>query len=224
MSNFANPQEDTNVLRLVLAAGSATLPSVVFANDLTKGLSWTPNGITLSGLALAVNAGDAASKTYVDTAIANIPPPSVSFPLLATDGSTGAPSYAFASNPTYGWYLNSSNPSINLALNGSDQFVFSDGELDIITTAVDIATSNLHVEGFTSGKSAISTDELGGITLGNGSTSTSRTDGFPYIPTITGTPSGTPTTKTFFAPIVYDTGANKLWIWNGSAWKFVALS
>ena len=66
MTNFANPQEDTNALRVVLASGSILLPSVVFANDLTKGLYWDINGLHLTGLATPTNTGDAANKAYVD--------------------------------------------------------------------------------------------------------------------------------------------------------------
>jgi hypothetical protein len=69
MVPFANPQDDTNALRIVLASGSIALPSVVFANDVTKGLYWDTSGLHLTGLATPTNTGDAANKAYVDAQI-----------------------------------------------------------------------------------------------------------------------------------------------------------
>lgn len=51
-----------------------------------------------------------------------------------------------------------------------------------------------------------------------GALATNATDGFTYIPTCAGTPTGTPTTQTGAVPLVYDTTNNQLWIYAG-AWK-----
>lgn len=63
----------------------------------------------------------------------------------------------------------------------------------------------------------------GDVVLGLGNTSTTRNGNFVYIPASGGTPTGTPTSHAGLVAITYDTGANKLWIYNGS-WKFVQLS
>lgn len=132
MSNFANPQEDSNILRAVLASGSAALPSIVFANDLTHGLYWTTNGLTLSGLATPMNAGDAANKAYVDGNV-----PSASFPLLAPNGTAGAPSYAFSGHPTTGIYGTGSD-SLLIAIAGQLLADFNNGGLSILGTGTQI--------------------------------------------------------------------------------------
>ena len=49
--------------------------------------------------------------------------------------------------------------------------------------------------------------------------STSATDGFLYVPTCAGTPTGTPTTLTGLAPIVVNTTNNKLYFYSGGAWR-----
>lgn len=67
MANFANPELDNYFRRIILPSNTASAPSLVFANDLTKGLYWTPDGLVLSGLADPINPGDAASKAYVDS-------------------------------------------------------------------------------------------------------------------------------------------------------------
>jgi len=48
---------------------------------------------------------------------------------------------------------------------------------------------------------------------------TNATDGFLYVPTCAGTPTGTPTTFTGRAPIVINTTNNKLYFYSGGAWR-----
>jgi hypothetical protein len=48
---------------------------------------------------------------------------------------------------------------------------------------------------------------------------TTATDGFLYVPTCAGTPTGTPTAITGMAPIVVDTTNNKLYFYSGGAWR-----
>jgi hypothetical protein len=61
------------------------------------------------------------------------------------------------------------------------------------------------------------------VCTGGGILANAATDGFLYIPTMAGTPTGVPTTKPTAKPIVYDTTANKLWIYNG-AWRGVVVA
>lgn len=53
---------------------------------------------------------------------------------------------------------------------------------------------------------------------GAGALGTTATDGFLYIPSCAGVPTGTPTTKTGFVPIVADSTNNKLYIYSGGSW------
>jgi hypothetical protein len=48
---------------------------------------------------------------------------------------------------------------------------------------------------------------------------TTATDGFLYVPTCAGTPTGVPTTITGMAPIVVNTTNNKLYFYSGGAWR-----
>lgn len=61
-------------------------------------------------------------------------------------------------------------------------------------------------------------DSSGNIVLGAAALNTTATDGFLYIPTCAGTPTGTPTAKTGRVPMIYDTTNNKFYIYNGG-WK-----
>ena len=59
----------------------------------------------------------------------------------------------------------------------------------------------------------------GNVKAGLPSLATTATDGFFYIPTCNGTPTGTPTTITGFAPMVVDDVNNKLYVYIGGAWQ-----
>jgi len=59
----------------------------------------------------------------------------------------------------------------------------------------------------------------GGMVVGTAALATNATDGFLYVPTCAGTPTGTPTTQTGTAPIVVDTTNNKLYFYSNAAWR-----
>lgn len=56
------------------------------------------------------------------------------------------------------------------------------------------------------------------VVVGNQALATTATDGFLYIPTCAGTPTGVPTTFTGRIAMVYDTSAHQFWFFDGS-WK-----
>lgn len=51
--------------------------------------------------------------------------------------------------------------------------------------------------------------------FGNAAIATNATDGFVYIPTCAGTPTGTPTSNTGRVALVYDTTNHQFWIYDG---------
>ena len=59
----------------------------------------------------------------------------------------------------------------------------------------------------------------GGMVVGTAALATTATDGFLYVPTCAGTPTGAPTTQTGTAPIVVDTTNNKLYFYSGGQWR-----
>ena len=74
--------------------------------------------------------------------------------------------------------------------------------------------------GFTiGGTEVMNLDASANATIGGGTLATSATDGFLYVPTCAGTPTGTPTAKTGFAPIVVDTTNNKLYFYSTGVWR-----
>jgi len=63
-------------------------------------------------------------------------------------------------------------------------------------------------------------DSSGNIVAGaSAALATNATNGFLYVPTCAGTPTGTPTAITGMAPIVVNTTNNKLYFYSGGAWR-----
>ena len=62
-------------------------------------------------------------------------------------------------------------------------------------------------------------DSSGNVIVNTAAIATTATDGFLYVPTCAGTPTGTPTTYTGRAPIVVDTTNNKLYFYSGGQWR-----
>lgn len=64
---------------------------------------------------------------------------------------------------------------------------------------------------------------VAGVVCANAALATNATAGFLYLPTCAGTPTGVPATETGTAAAVYDTTANKIWVYNGS-WRGVVVT
>jgi hypothetical protein len=83
-------------------------------------------------------------------------------------------------------------------------------------TYVDVQTT---APGSTTRTRKLRVTGAGNVIVGSAALATTATDGFLYIPTCAGTPTGTPTAYTGMAPLVYDTTNNKLYVYSGAAWK-----
>jgi hypothetical protein len=62
-------------------------------------------------------------------------------------------------------------------------------------------------------------DGNGSVTIGSNVVATNATNGFLYVPTCAGTPTGTPTAKSGYAPIVVNTTNNKLYFYSSGVWR-----
>lgn len=68
-------------------------------------------------------------------------------------------------------------------------------------------------------------DSKGNVAVGGtAALATTATDGFLYIPTVSGTPTATPSAFSGRAPIALDSTGLKLWVYIGGAWKSAALA
>lgn len=62
-------------------------------------------------------------------------------------------------------------------------------------------------------------DPLGNFGAGKASLATDASDGFLYVPSGAGTPTGTPSTRTGYLPIYADSSNNKLYLYSGGSWN-----
>lgn len=84
-----------------------------------------------------------------------------------------------------------------------------------ISTANDIIFVN---GGFTTTDEAMRITPTKNVTIGNAALATTATDGFLYVTSCAGPPTGVPTAITGRIPIVADSTNNKLYIYSGGAW------
>ena len=89
-----------------------------------------------------------------------------------------------------------------------------------IGTMADIHTANTNLFDL---KGKFHHDTNHNVVVGSAALATTDTNGFFYIPTCAGTPTGVPTTKTGRIPMVYDSTNNKFYMYNGG-WKSVTLT
>lgn len=68
---------------------------------------------------------------------------------------------------------------------------------------------------------ALSNDGNSNLFTGVSNLSTTSTNGFLYVPMITGKPTGTPTTNAGRSPMLWDATNSKLWVYSGGIWNNV---
>ncbi len=62
-------------------------------------------------------------------------------------------------------------------------------------------------------------DDRNNLVIGTAAIASAATNGFLYLPTTNGTPTGTPTTYAGRAPMVIDTTNNRLYFYSSAAWR-----
>lgn len=75
---------------------------------------------------------------------------------------------------------------------------------------------------YTNGNSRMFVSSTGNVVVNTAAIATSATDGFLYIPTMAGAPTGTPTTYTGRAALVFDTTNNRIYVYDpvDAGWRY----
>jgi parallel beta-helix repeat protein len=166
----------------------------------------------------AINEGSAndGANTIVNNIIPSAGTAGTINSLCATDTLT-SPAGSFQ---VYGGTINAisgANAGIDNAFNILRVFSnLSNSDIQIVSS-----TGTTHF--YNNGTEYLTIDPNGNVTIRNSSLATNATNGFLYIPSMAGTPTGVPSTKTGLVPMVYDTTNHKFWIYD-TAWKGVVLA
>jgi hypothetical protein len=67
-------------------------------------------------------------------------------------------------------------------------------------------------------------DNQGNVLVNTAAVATSAANGFLYIPTCAGAPTGTPTSYTGRSPLVVDSTNNRFYVYVGGSWKYASLT
>ena len=91
------------------------------------------------------------------------------------------------------------------------------------TPSAGVMPGRLNLQTATVGTATITTrmfiDSRANVVTAIAPTATNAQDGYLYVPTCAGTPTGTPRTMTGAAAIIVDTTNNKLYFYSGGAWR-----
>lgn len=200
--NFHNATSGSITIQPVTGALGTAVLSLPAVTDTLVGLAATQ---TLSNKTI-----DSASNTIIlpfsdlDSSISN-----VTF-TQSTNNTTF--------NHTTGlWALSwSGNTTTNNAMALSHSNTTATGNLLSLSTSGSVNVKPLIIS--PRGNQSFLADHLGNIVIAGAALATSATDGFLYITTTAGTPTGTPTSYTGRAPINYDSTNNKLYVNEAGTW------
>jgi hypothetical protein len=115
--------------------------------------------------------------------------------------------------------IGTSSPARKLDVNGTVR-IAGGQSIEWGGTSLSLAGSSDTFQFFTSSAERMRIDANGNIVAGaSAALATNATNGFLYVPTCAGTPTGTPTAITGMAPIVVDTTNNKLYFYSSGVWR-----
>ena len=88
------------------------------------------------------------------------------------------------------------------------------------------AASANSMQFWTDNTQRVTIDGSGNVAIGTAALATSATDGFLYIPSMAGAPSGTPTDYSNLSAFVHDTTNNRLYVYDhvDGAWQYASLT
>ena len=200
--------------------GSVTVPTITFNNDTNLGIYRFGADI----LGIASGGGVSINGIYMSATNGGV------------DISSGGLSLMIGADTGASSRTNSTNKTTSIAMphysSGTEEPItlisaVSSSGANALSIGGGMATQNAAswIDFYTganattlTGTVRMTIDLLGNVIVGTAALATTATDGFLYIPTCAGVPTGVPSTKTGRCPMVYDTTNNKLYVYN-SGWK-----
>jgi hypothetical protein len=177
------------------------------------------SGITADQLQVAVAQSTSLSSFYLARFYNNVNASPTPVFYVRGDGDG-----YFAGNVGIGTSSPSARLQIKGAAGGATSFKLENSDASRIygiTNGLNTGTDGLFtIYDYTASAPRFNIDSSGNVIAGGSvALATTATNGFLYVPTCAGTPTGTPTTVTGMAPIVVNTTNNKLYFYSGGAWR-----
>ena len=136
---------------------------------------------------------------------------------------TSSPGNARLNTQGYGSYRGNAFTIASFAANSTlaplNIVQATDGSIPGISAGQNSSAQFSSLGFYTSETERMRIDSSGNVRVGTAAIATTATDGFLYVPTCAGTPTGTPTAITGLAPIVIDSTNNKLYFYSGGVWR-----
>lgn len=105
-----------------------------------------------------------------------------------------------------------------------DSFLAANNKITVIPGQIESVLGVLTGQG-DGAHTGLSLDKYNNVTAGLTAPATTSTDGFMWVPVVAGTPTGVPAhIPAGFAAICVDSTGNKIWAYEGAAWKGVGIS
>jgi hypothetical protein len=160
-----------------------------------------------------VGIGRTPTTTLFEVAgtITTVHPAAATSNSIASIGTTTAPNYWNIQNTGSSVVLGVESSAGGALMTGAGAYA---GVLYVGNTALQFGTN---------ATARLTLTSTGSVVMGTAALATNATDGFFYLDSCAGTPTGTPTAVTGRVPLIYDTTNNKLYAYNG-AWKSVTLT
>ena len=176
-------------------------------------------GSSLISAAVNLSAGTTSPDRRFHVEVATGSSASVTYVGRLTVGSSVAPSSGIGVGLEFEVETASSNFEIGATIEAIAVDVTSSAE------NFDIVVKTMSVGAAAAEKLRVSA--LGNVVLGTTAViGTTAANGFAYIPTCTGTPTGTPSAYTGKSAMIHDTGNNRLWLYSiaSTDWRYAALT
>ena len=210
LTGASTPLAGTEVVPVVQSGSTVK----VAVSDLTAGRQVSAAGVTVTGATIPTNG------TYLPTTNAlAISTNSVERVRVAATGEVGVGTATPRGDFDVGHGLTAlTTRSMHLGYSGGNFYGY---RFTNTNTAGSFGAGDIFLERGTTSAwvTDLNIDDNGNVSIGGGALATTATNRFFYAPTCAGVPTGVPTTKTGFAPVVIDTTNHRLYFYSGGSWR-----